>query len=222
MVAVFHPLEIIKKTLRFIGILTIISGLVWATIYFVQNNIDSIDNIKTISEIINNLTVATGIIIGGVWAYYQYIKNRLFAPKIHLSYSNSIVQMSNKQIIVLLEISVKNIGAVRVTPDNCLVTVSGFAINDGNVIQNEIFNDSLLPTFTRLKRRIIPLLSILESINSDIWYIEPGELENLNKLVIIPSSYEAISTEITFFYNKALVANQTFVINISEKMQKPL
>jgi hypothetical protein len=157
-----------------------------------------------------------------VWAYYQYAKGRLFAHKIHLNYSNSIVQMSNKQIIVLIEISVKNIGAVREIPENCLVTVSGFGINEGNVVQNKIFDDALVPSFTRLETKAIPLWSKLKSINSDIWYIEPGELDNLSKLVIVPSSYEALSTEITFLYNKTLVANQTFVVNISEKTQKSL
>lgn len=220
MVALYNPLEIAKKILKFLGILALTYGIAWGCIYFFQNHIKSIDNAKIISEIVNNLAVSVGIVTGGIWAYYQYIKGRLFSPKIHLSYSNSIIRMSNKQVLVLLEFSIKNIGSVRVIPEDCLIQITGFKINEGDIVKYKILEKRLLPSFKKIEEDGISIWSKFKSENLDVWYIEPNEIENLNQFITIASSYEAFSTEITFFYNKSLVANQTFVVNLSEKKQK--
>ena len=152
MVALYNPLEIAKKILKLLGILALTYGIAWGCIYFFQNHIKSIDNAKIISEVVNNLVVSVGIVTGGIWAYYQYIKGRLFSPKIHLGYSNSIIRMSNKQVLVLLEFSIKNIGSVRVIPENYLIQITGFKINEGDIVKNKILEESLLPSFKQIEK----------------------------------------------------------------------
>lgn len=215
MVAIRNPLEILWKVLKFLILVALIYGLARISISFFKNNVSSIDDAKTISEIINNLAVALGIIIGGLWAYYQYLKGRLFAPKIHISYSNSIIKMSNEQRIILIEISIKNIGLVRVIPTACLIDVLGFKINEGNIDSNQIFSDSLSPKYKNKQDEDVSFWSKFKILRPDIWYIEPNETENLSTLVMAPSSYEALSTEVTFLFNDNLTANQTFVIRLS-------
>lgn len=216
MVAIHNPLETFWKVIKFLGLVALIYGFSWACVILFQNNINSIDDARTLSEIVNNLTIAIGVMVGGVWAYYQYINGRLFAPKIHLGYSSSIIQMSNKQRIVLFEISIKNIGLVRVIPDDCIVEISGFIINnEGNIVSAEIYNSYFLPSYKRVRKEETPLFSKFKSLGLDVWYIEPNETENLSKLVEVSNSYEALYAEITFFYNKSMVANQTFIINLN-------
>lgn len=73
----------------------------------------NLSNIEQISSICYYSLAGLAILVGGLWAYYKYVKNRLFKQRI--SVENSYVVHKNEEARVLhYFLHVKNIGSTRV------------------------------------------------------------------------------------------------------------
>jgi len=68
-------------------------------------------------EIFAKIGGTTAFIIGGVWAYYKYIRGRLFHPRIE-SFINGELVYVNSLPHLLLKYEIKNIGLSKVELNN--------------------------------------------------------------------------------------------------------
>ena len=69
-----------------------------------------------ILEITGKIVTTLAILIGGFWAYYKYIKGRLFHPRLELFIDGKIIRLeSNAQL--LLNYEIKNVGLSKVDID---------------------------------------------------------------------------------------------------------
>jgi hypothetical protein len=73
-----------------------------------------LDNAKTVIDLIGTLITAAAVIIGGIWAYFKFVKGRTFRPRLEVNMSGQWVNVDEKQLLQA-RIRVKNIGASKVT-----------------------------------------------------------------------------------------------------------
>lgn len=65
------------------------------------------------------------MVMGAIWGYFKFIKDRVYRPRLDIALSSSIVEFKTRKFL-LCRISVKNIGAtrVRIVRDGTALTVS--------------------------------------------------------------------------------------------------
>jgi len=75
-----------------------------------------------------NLLLLLGIIIsigGGIWAYYQYIKRRTGIWNLEMSIEPEQIKYSDRYSLIMIKVSLKNIGNVKIIPgpNGCTLSV---------------------------------------------------------------------------------------------------
>jgi hypothetical protein len=79
----------------------------------------SLDNLKTVVDIIGTAITGVAVIAGGIWAYFKFVKGRTFRPRLEVDLSGewqSVGQWRrNRRQLLQARIRVKNIGASKVT-----------------------------------------------------------------------------------------------------------
>jgi hypothetical protein len=80
-----------------------------------QDNAGSsaLDNVKTTADIIGTLITALAVIVGAVWAYYRFVKDRTYRPRLEVSMAGEWLSVDNERLL-LARVRVKNIGASSV------------------------------------------------------------------------------------------------------------
>lgn len=73
-----------------------------------------LDNIKTFVDILGTSVTAVALIIGGVWAYFKFVKGRTYRPRLEVGLFGQWRSVDDKHL-VQARITVKNIGASVVT-----------------------------------------------------------------------------------------------------------
>ena len=66
--------------------------------------------LKEWAEIAQSVFTSAALIIGGIWTYLLFVKNRLNYPKAEISHEISYHQLDEKQCLIHLIVRVKNIG----------------------------------------------------------------------------------------------------------------
>jgi hypothetical protein len=66
-----------------------------------------------VSEFTKNIFTILGIIVGGLWAYYNFFKGRIYRPKLELKISGSFSQ-DNEVHYLLATLQLKNVGLSEV------------------------------------------------------------------------------------------------------------
>jgi hypothetical protein len=118
-----------------------------------------IDNVKTVVDIIGTAVTATALIIGGIWAYFKFVKGRTYRPRLEVGLSGQWRLVDGKHLLHA-RITVKNIGASKVT---LLQRGTGLGLS---VLAP---NQPLAPASVSWKR-----LSVSEILGKHQW-IEPEE-----------------------------------------------
>lgn len=82
-----------------------------------------LDTLDIILKILNILA----ILIGGFWAYFKFIKGRLFHPRLELNLEGQLLQ-NNNVFHLLLKYEVKNVGLskVNINTDNSGIRVKKY------------------------------------------------------------------------------------------------
>jgi len=70
-------------------------------------------NIQTVVETVASAVTATALVIGGLWAYFKFVKNRTYRPRLDVELSGQWRQI-DQQHFLQARISVKNIGASKI------------------------------------------------------------------------------------------------------------
>jgi hypothetical protein len=67
-----------------------------------------------LTDIASHLAQTVGIIFGGIWAYFKFIRGRTFAPRIELNTQGSLIQLRGADLLKVA-VSVHNAGLSSVT-----------------------------------------------------------------------------------------------------------
>ena len=73
----------------------------------------SLDDASTLVDIIGTIVTAAAVIIGGIWAYFNFVKGRTYRPRLEVGLSAQWHAAAGPPLFHLV-ISVKNIGSSKV------------------------------------------------------------------------------------------------------------
>lgn len=94
-------------------------------------------------ELLTKITGTLAIIIGGVWAYYKYVKGRLFHPRLELQIEGRII-LESEIPHLFLNYEIKNIGLSKVDIDkesSCIIVMKYHPPNDSLEIENAYWEE---------------------------------------------------------------------------------
>lgn len=69
----------------------------------------TLDNAKTIADIISSAVTALAIIVGGAWAYFKFVRGRTYRPRIEISLAGQWWQVKGR-LLFQARVTVKNVG----------------------------------------------------------------------------------------------------------------
>ena len=69
----------------------------------------SLDQVKTLVDILGTIVTAIAVVVAGVWAYFNFVKGRTYRPRLEISLSGKWHAGSGTNWFHLV-ISVKNMG----------------------------------------------------------------------------------------------------------------
>jgi hypothetical protein len=73
----------------------------------------SLENVDAVVNIIGTSVTATAIIIGGVWAYFKFVKGRTYRPRLEVLLAGQW-WLVNKKWLLQTQVTVKNVGSSKV------------------------------------------------------------------------------------------------------------
>jgi hypothetical protein len=69
-----------------------------------------LDNAKTVADIVGTLITAVAVIVGAVWAYYRFFKDRTYRPRLEVSMGGEWFTVDGERLL-LARVQIKNIGS---------------------------------------------------------------------------------------------------------------
>lgn len=120
---------------------------------------------------LQNLLTMVAILLGGAWAYFKFIKGRVFATRLEPHIEGRIVRTADGQFAILT-VSIENVGLSRVTLNGEQSTIEVFAYPAENYMPE--FHDALLDS-----------LGVTLAVTAHEW-IEPGECISEQRIVALP------------------------------------
>jgi hypothetical protein len=73
-----------------------------------------LDNLKTVVDIIGTVVTAAAVILGGMWAYFKFVKGRTYRPRLGVRLTGHWRPVDGRHLLHA-RITVENIGASKVT-----------------------------------------------------------------------------------------------------------
>lgn len=70
----------------------------------------ALDNLKVITDIAGTIVTAAAVIIGAFWAYFRFIRDRTYRPRLEVSMTGAWTTVSGQRLLHV-RVTVKNIGA---------------------------------------------------------------------------------------------------------------
>lgn len=69
-----------------------------------------LDDAKTVADIVGTLITAVAVIVGAVWAYYRFFKDRTYRPRLEVSMGGEWLVVDGERLL-LARVQIKNIGS---------------------------------------------------------------------------------------------------------------
>jgi hypothetical protein len=141
----------------------------------------ALDNLKTVIDILGTVVTAAAVILGGMWAYFKFVKGRTYRPRLGVRLAGQWRPVNGRQLLHA-RITVENIGASKVT---LLQRGTGLRVS---VLAND---QPVAPASVAWEH-----LKVFEILREHEW-IEPGEtvsdevLLNLGIAEPAPALFEA-------------------------------
>ncbi|MGH9193394.1 MAG: hypothetical protein ACRDZ0_13090 [Acidimicrobiales bacterium] len=84
----------------------------WLFATLTQNEAASsgLDHAKTVADIVGTLITAVAVIVGAVWAYYRFFKDRTYRPRLEVSMAGEWLTVDGERLL-LARVRIKNIGS---------------------------------------------------------------------------------------------------------------
>ena len=119
----------------------------------------SLDDLKSLTEIIKNVVTSLSLIVGALWAYFRFFKDRTYRPHLEINLKGRWMTIAGTELLAA-QISVKNVGAGRVS---LIQTGSGLEVSLPSHFESPVHK----VTYNRLT-----VFGVLE----DHQWIEAGEM----------------------------------------------
>jgi len=124
-----------------------------------------IETLAKLSGILRDVSTATAFLVGGIWAYYKFIKGRVFKPKIEIDIKCTSYNQKAGIFIINSELFVKNLGLSRVEFDKEVSAIRIYKIINDDVLQADS---------QRIKEIEWERISTFDILSEHEW-IEPNE-----------------------------------------------
>lgn len=158
----------------------------------------SLETVKTVSDVATNVVTITALLVGALWAYWAFVRERRRWPQAELALLISHRDLTADRALLQVKVVAHNLGALRITVRELRVDVSQVlpleeetkaAVDDETLIPNEKEKYEAvwpaLPGGSRTRNwRVGGQPRIPE--------IEPGESDEFCFDLIVPRTLEAI------------------------------
>ncbi|OGH10356.1 MAG: hypothetical protein A2857_05600 [Candidatus Levybacteria bacterium RIFCSPHIGHO2_01_FULL_36_15] len=146
------------------------------------------------TEIISKIVTILGIAIGGFWAYWIFFLKRTGVWNLQMNISTESIRYKRNLILLLIKVSLKNVGNVKISPGPSGCTLSVRKI-PGNLPLGTIVD---FESCQSLIEQVDILRRYKENDNYDLYEIEPNcEYHELETIVI--SKGQSLFIEVKFF-----------------------
>lgn len=176
------------------------SRALFDVVAMVSTGNSAIDDWKTGAELAQAVLTTTAIIIGGIWTYLRFIKNRLRFPRAELSHTVVYKNLSAGKSLLRISLKVVNQGDVLLPISKTWTRISQILPMTANTLNT-------LETGINLQRDDDAEIKWPEIDCLEITYepktaeIEPGELEYFHFDFIVPCDLKVVHVY-SFFTNK--------------------
>ncbi len=128
---------------------------------------------KDVVQIFSNVVTALATILAGVWAYYRFVKGRVFEPRLTLTAKAHRLRIRTSEY-VLSTVELSNVGLSKIDFNNATLRVCSLS---GNAE----------PDLLKVPKRVwLDTLGILLAHSS----IESGEVLTEQNLLVLPSGHD--------------------------------
>ena len=150
----------------------------------------TIENWKNIAQASQSITTCLGIIVGGFWTYFIFIKKRLSYPRIKLDMSWDVISVPKNKNLIHAKVTIDNTGTILFEADEAELRLRRVV-----PIPSDI-EDCVVQNFDPVQqgRSEIEWPEIAGRTwkwNPVVLEIEPGETDTLHSDFIIDSSVNA-------------------------------
>lgn len=164
----------------------------------------TLDDWKLLSEIVSNACIAVGMVLGGFWTYYKFVRGRLFSPKIELSLLSTTTSGAYAVKRFGCELSIKNIGSTRLHPSRCSVLATAHSASaDASSEDIEVFESADVLPFPR-------------GSAGGLYYIDPGEASFRSITFPVAGVADMLSVRVEVDYNASRRTVRTFLVGLNE------
>jgi len=159
----------------------------------------SLDNLKKGAELAQAVLTTTAIIIGGIWTYLRFIKNRLRFPRAELSHTVVYKNLTAGKSLLRINLKVLNKGDILLPISKTWTTISQILPMAGDTLEAlEAGKD--LPRDNDAEIKWPELGSQEINYESGTAEIEPAESEMFHFDFIVPSDVKVVHVY-SFFTN---------------------
>ncbi|MEM8639981.1 MAG: hypothetical protein AAGG51_14370 [Cyanobacteria bacterium P01_G01_bin.54] len=79
---------------------------------------DSLDNLESLTKIIQSVITSLGLLIGGIWAYFKFLKGRIYQPRMELSVDCEVYSQQDSPARLQIKAVLRNLGLSRINIDS--------------------------------------------------------------------------------------------------------
>jgi len=160
----------------------------------------SLDEIKIAFEIIQSLSTTVAIIVGGIWTYFLFIKNRLNYPTVKIKIQPQKILLPNKKYLIHVKVVIENASKIILKSKYAKLRLRSVVPLPPDV--EELVNKDFDPIHEGQNRVVWPLIAAREwQWGVDRFEIEPSEEGTLHTDFIISGEISVI--ELYVFINNA-------------------
>lgn len=161
-----------------------------------------LQQISKIVEILNQILTALAIVVGGIWAYWNFVLKRTGVWNLQLTIVPQVIPYLKDKRLLVINVTLKNVGKVKITPgpSGCRVSVRKLSRNLGLGKQLE----------WKEAKKIIDSVDVLRHYRDggreySNYEIEPNcEYHELETLVV--SKGDLLNIEVKFWWKKDIDA----------------
>lgn len=93
----------------------------------------NLDELKTVTEIIQNVIASVAILVAGLWTFYIFVLGRSYSPHVQILVTPKYIYDSTSTKYTVLKLVAKNVGRTKATKDECYLAIEKIPAMDGQL-----------------------------------------------------------------------------------------
>jgi len=151
---------------------------------------------NNILEIFVKIGTIIGMILGSIWAFFLYKKKRENVWNLNIFITHELIKLNSELSFLHLKISLKNIGAVKIIPNDNGCEVSIKSVNT-DLKKYDVIDWDCGNLIVENKDILKKYINKENNNYSDTYIIEPGSVYNENFGIVVNNNY-IYQIEVTF------------------------